>query len=141
MEELNTDKKEEISNISFDDIYRAIGSLELEHQRIILNNYKFPELYNLLVNYGEYEKYLTGLLNHATAIINVVGALSSLRKGTIIQSHERRQGNIPESLIQAYDNLTENEQQEFCRNILTKQDFLAESVRTIQRYFENAVEK
>ena len=51
------------SNISLDNIYKAIGYLMPEHQANILVNYKLTELYDIFANNESYEKYINNLFH------------------------------------------------------------------------------
>ena len=57
MEELNTEKEQEIGkiSISLDNIYKALGYLKPEQQGIIISNYKLTELYSILADNEGYK--------------------------------------------------------------------------------------
>lgn len=88
----------------------------------------------------KYGQYIISLITTATTYINTVGALTALRKEAIRDSEKGKEVDLLSMTNQAYDCLPEEFKKLFCRDMLTKGDFLAESVRTIQGYFEKAVE-
>lgn len=88
----------------------------------------------------KYEQYIISLITTTTTYINTVGALTALRKEAIKDSEKGKEVDLLSTMNQVYDCLPEEFKKQFCRDMLTKEDFLAESVRTIQGYFEKAVE-
>ncbi len=90
MEEIITEKKQVNSNISLDDIYKAIGYLKPEHQTVVLTNYKLPELYNILANNEGYEKYINDLFAVSNEYSNRAIALSALHTEAFLQSMKKR---------------------------------------------------
>lgn len=141
---MSTEKKQENStdnNISLDNIYKALGYLKPEQQGIIISNYKLTELYSICENKETYEKYIRDLFTYANEIINKAGALISLHTEAFKQSMKKSEKvNRVDSMGKAYDQLSEADQKQFCKDMLGKKEFFEESVKMIQGLFENAIE-
>lgn len=143
MEEANTEQEQENKNsdISLDQIYKGIGYLKPEQQSIILTTYKITDLYSILANHKEYEKYIASLINTATTYVNTVGALIALRKEAVKRSKTNAEVNLLDTLNQAYDKSTKECKETFCQEMLGKKDFFENAYRMIMGCFENALEE
>jgi len=141
MEEVITEKKQVNSNISLDDIYKAIGYLKPEHQTVVLTNYKLPELYSILANNEEYEKYINDLFAVSNEYANRAIALSALHTEAFLQSMKKQEEfNVVESMSQVYDKLSEADQKKFCEDMLQKKGFFQDAYKVMMDSFESAVE-
>ena len=141
MEEIKTEQKQVNNNISLDNIYKALGYLKPEQQGIIISNYKLTELYSILADNEGYKQYICDLFTCANEIINKAGALISLHTEAFKQSMMKSEKvNRVDSMGKAYDQLSEADQKQFCKDMLGKKEFFEESVKMIQGLFENAIE-
>lgn len=141
MEEANTEQKQKNNDISLNNIYRGIGYLKPEQQSIILTTYKITELYSILANHEEYEKYIASLINTATTYVNTVGALIDLRKEAVKESKANSESKLLDAINQAYDSSTKEGKETFCQEMLGKKDFFENAYRMIMDCFENALKE
>lgn len=141
---MSTEKKQGNSvdsNISLDNIYKALGYLKPEQQGIIISNYKLTELYSICENKETYEKYIRDLFTYANDIINKVGALISLHTEAFKQSMKKTEEfNIVDSMGKTYDQMSEMDQKKFCRDMFQKKEFFVDVYEMMMSVFENAVE-
>lgn len=141
---MSTEKKQENStdsNISLDNIYKALGYLKPEQQGIIISNYKLTELYGICENRETYEKYIHDLFTYANEIINKAGALISLHTEAFMQSMKKTEEvNAVDSIAKTYDHLSGEDQKKFCRDMLQKKGFFVDAYETMMSVFRNAVE-
>lgn len=140
MEEVTTEKKQVNSNISLDNIYKAIGYLKPEQQGIILNNYKISELYNILSNNESYEKYIDDLFAVSHEYTSRAVALSSLHTEAFLQSMGKQRFDVLNSIEQAYESLPDIDKKIFCENMLRKKGFFEDACKMMMDSFESAVE-
>ena len=85
---MSTEKKQGNSvdsNISLDNIYKAIGHLKPEQQGVILANYKLTELYSIFSDDENYKKYIDDLYCVANGYIDRGVALSALHTEAFLQ--------------------------------------------------------
>ena len=124
---MNTEKKQGNSvdsNISLDNIYRALGYLKPEEQGIVISNYKLTDLYSIFANNEGYTQYIRDLFSFANETINKAGALISLHTEAFRQSMKKQEEfNIVDSMSKTYDQLTEADQKKFCEEIFQKKGF------------------
>lgn len=136
-----TEKKQVNSNISLDNIYKAIGNIKPEYQANILANYKLTELYNIFINDAGYEKYVNDLFATSNMYINRAIALMDLHTEAFIQSIRKQEEFDPAiTMCQMFDFMTEEDQKRFCKNILQKKGFFEDAYKMIMDSFECAVE-
>ena len=96
----------------------------------ILENYKLTELYSMLADKDEFEKYTSYLRNVSNDYFGRLLALMSLYTGTL---EERRKEKLTmrEVMSQSYDSLSDEEKQRFCQDMLAKKEFFEDSCRMI----------
>lgn len=136
-----TEKKQVNSNISLDNIYNAIRYLKPEQQGIILNNYKITELYAILADDNEYEKYINDLFAVSHEYTSRAVALSSLHTEAFIQSIRKQEVFDPaNTMCQMFDCMSEEDQKRFCENMLQKKGFFEDAYKMMMDSFESAVE-
>lgn len=136
-----TEKKQVNSNISLDNIYKAIGNIKPEYQANILANYKLTELYNIFINDEGYEKYVNDLFATSNMYINRAIALMDLHTEAFIQSIKKQEEFDPAiTMCQMFDCMSEADQKRFCENMLQKKEFFVDAYETMMNIFENAVE-
>ena len=141
---MNTEKKQGNSvdsNISLDNIYRALGYLKPEEQGIVISNYKLTDLYSIFANNEGYTQYIRDLFSFANETINKAGALISLHTEAFRQSMKKQEEfNIVDSMSKTYDQLTEADQKKFCEEMFQKKGFFEDVYKMMMSVFENAVE-
>ena len=138
---MNTDKKEENSSISLDNIYKAIEYLKPEHQAVVLTNYKLPELYNIFVDDESYKKYINDLFAVATEYNNRAIALTALHTEAALQSMRKREVYDPATtMCQMFDCMSEADQKRFCEGMMKKKGFFEDACKMMIDCFEKAVE-
>ena len=136
-----TEKKQVNSNISLDNIYNAIRYLKPEQQGIILNNYKITELYAILADDNEYEKYINDLFAVSHEYTSRAVALSSLHTEAFIQCIRKQEEFDPAiTMCQMFDCMSEEDQKRFCENMLQKKGFFEDAYKMMMDSFESAVE-
>lgn len=124
MEEIITDKKQEMGNISLDDIYNGIKCLKPEHQVSVLANYKLLELYNIFENNERYNKYIKDLFAAAIDFNDRAIALSALHTEAFLQSMKKNEVfDGADLMCQMYNCIPEVERKRFCESMLQKKDF------------------
>lgn len=124
MEEIITDKKQEMSNISLDDIYNAIKCLKPEHQVSVLANYRLLELYNIFENNERYNKYIKDLFVAAIDFNDRAIALSALHTEAFLQSMKKNEVlDGADLMCQMYDCIPEADRKRFCESMMQKKDF------------------
>lgn len=112
-----------------------------EQQGIIISNYKLTELYGICENKETYEKYIRDLFTCANDIINKAGALISLHTEAFKQSMMKPEEiNAVDSMGKAYDQLSEADQKQFCKDMLGKKEFFQDAYKMMMDSFEKAVE-
>lgn len=137
-----TEKNQEFnadSNISLDNIYKAVGYLKPEHQGIILNNYKLTELYSILADDESYKKYINDLFAVSNEYSNRAIALSALHTEAFLQSLGRRKVNMLDTMNHAYNNLSEENKKAFCKEMLNNKDFFEDAYKIMTEIFESAM--
>lgn len=138
-----TEKKQDNSadsNISLDNIYKALGYLKSEEQGILLSTYKLTELYSICANNEGYRQYIRDLFNYANETINKAGALISLHTEAFKQSLGKpEETNMVDSMGKVYDRLPEEDRKKFCEEILQKKEFFQDAYKVMMGVFENAV--
>lgn len=141
MEEETTGKKQVNSNsdITLDNIYNAIRYLKPEEQLKIIEDYKLTELYSILKDKGEFEKYISCLNDISKEYSDRAMALMSLY---IKALEERRKQKLTarEAMSQTYDSLSVEEKQRFCQDMLSKKEFFGDACRMIVGVLGNASE-
>lgn len=141
---MKTEKKQENStdsNINMDNIYKALVYLNPEQQGIIISNYKLTELYSILADNEGYEKYINDLFAVANEYTKRAVALSALHTEAFMQSMKKpEEVNAVDSIGKAYDQLSEEDQKKFCRDMLQKKGFFVDAYETMMNVFRNAVE-
>lgn len=141
---MSTEKKQENStdnNISLDNIYKALGYLRPEQQGIIISNYKLTELYDIFANNEDYRRYINSCFTYANDIINKAGALISLHTEAFMRSMKKTEEvNAVDSIGKAYDQLSEEDQKKFCRDMFQKKDFFVDVYEMMMNAFRNAAE-
>lgn len=136
-----TEKKQVNSNISLDNIYKAIGNIKPEYQANILANYKLTELYNIFINDEGYEKYINDLFATSNMYINRATALIDLHTEAFIQSIRKQEEFDPATtMCQMFDCMSEEDQKRFCENMLQKKGFFEDAYKMMMDSFQNAVE-
>jgi hypothetical protein len=139
-EELITEKQvNSSSNITLDNIYNAIRYLNPKEQFKILENYKFTELYSILADKEEFEKYISDLRNISHEYFDRVLALMSLYTKALEERRKQKLTTL-EAMNQTYDSLSEEEKQKFCMDMLAKQEFFEDSCKVIMDVFGHASE-
>lgn len=139
-EEVITEKQvNSSSNITLDNIYNAIRYLKPKEQLKILENYKFTELYSILADKEEFEKYISDLRNISHEYFDRVLALMSLYTKALEESRKQKLTTL-EAMNKTYDGLSEEEKQKFCMDMLVKQEFFEDSCKVIMDVFEHASE-
>ena len=139
-EELITEKQvNSSSNITLDNIYNAIRYLKPKEQFKILENYKFTELYSILADKEEFEKYISDLRNISHEYFDRVLALMSLYTKALEERRKQKFTTL-EAMNKMYDGLSEEEKQKFCMDMLAKQEFFEGSCKMIMDVFEHASE-
>lgn len=140
---MNTEKKQGNSvdsNISLDNIYKAIGHLKPGHQVVVLANYKLPELYNIFENNETYNKHIKDLFAVAIEYNDRAIALSSLHTEAFLQSIKKQEEFNPvDAMCQMYDCMSEADQKQFCGSMFQKKDFFEDAYKNMISVFENAV--
>ncbi len=141
---MSTEKKQGNSvdsNISLDNIYRALGYLKPEEQGIVISNYKLTDLYSIFANNEGYTQYIRDLFSFANETINKAGALISLHTEAFKQSMKKQEEfNIVDSMSKTYDQLIEADQKKFCEEIFQKKGFFEDAYKMMMSVFENAME-
>lgn len=141
---MTTEKNQEFnadSNISLDNIYKALGYLKPEQQGIIISNYKLTELYSILADNEGYKQYICDLFTCANEIINKAGALISLHTEAFKQSMKKKEEFDPATtMCQMFDSLSEADQKQFCEDMLGKKEFFQDAYKVMMDSFEKAVE-
>ena len=139
-EELITEKQvNSSSNITLDNIYNAIRYLNPKEQLKIIENYKFTELYSILADKEEFEKYISDLRNISHEYFDRVLALMSLYTKALEERRKQKLTTL-EAMNNTYDSLSEEEKQKFCMDMLAKQEFFEDSCKMIMDVFEHASE-
>ena len=112
-----------------------------EQQGIILNNYKITELYAILADDNEYEKYINDLFAVSHEYTSRAVALSSLHTEAFIQSIRKQEVFDPaNTMCQMFDCMSEEDQKRFCENMLQKKGFFEDAYKMMMDSFESAVE-
>ena len=140
-EEVNTEKNQTgiSSNITLDNIYNAIRYLKPKEQFKILENYKFTELYSILADREEFEKYISYLRNISHEYFDRVLALMSLYTKALEERRKQKLTTL-EAMNKTYDGLSEEEKQKFCMDMLAKKEFFEDSCKVIMDVFGHASE-
>ena len=140
---MSTEKKQGNSvdsNISLDNIYKAIGHLKPEQQGVILANYKLTELYSIFSDDENYKKYIDDLYCVANGYIDRVVALSAHHTEAFLQSIKKQEEFNPvDAMCQMYDCMSEADQKQFCGSMFQKKDFFEDAYKNMISVFENAV--
>lgn len=135
-----TEKKQVNSNISLDNIYKAIGNIKPEYQASILANYKLTELYNIFINDEGYEKYVNDLFATSNMYINRAIALMDLHTEAFIQSIKKQEEFDPAiTMCQMFDCMSEEDQKRFCESMFQKKDFFEDAYKSMISVLENVV--
>ena len=140
-EEENTEKNQTgiNSDITMDNIYNAIRYLNPKEQLKIIENYKFTELYSILADREEFEKYISYLRNISHEYFDRVLALMSLYTKAL-EERRKQKLTMREAIKQTYDGLSQEEKQKFCQDMLAKKEFFESSCKMIMDVFEHASE-
>lgn len=139
-EDVNTENQvNNSSNITLDNIYNAIRYLNPKEQLKIIENYKFTELYSILADKEEFEKYISDLRNISKEYFDRVLALMSLYTKALEERRKQKLTTL-EAMNKTYDGLSEEEKQKFCMDMLAKQEFFEGSCKMIMDVFEHASE-
>ena len=140
-EEENTEKNQTgiNSDITMDNIYNAIRYLNPKEQLKIIENYKFTELYSILADKEEFEKYISDLRNISHEYFDRVLALMSLYTKAL-EERRKQKLTMREAIKQTYDGLSQEEKQKFCQDMLAKKEFFESSCKMIMDVFEHASE-
>lgn len=129
------------SNISLDNIYKAIGCLKPEHQTNILVNFKLTELYSIFANNDGYEKYIGDLLAASKEYTNRAVALSALHAQAFLYSVEGKEEFDPaDAMCQMFDCMSKEDQKRFCEGMFQKKEFFEDAYQNMMSVFENAEE-
>ncbi len=140
---MNTEKKQGNSvdsNISLDNIYKAIGHLKPEQQGVILANYKLTELYSIFSDDENYKKYIDDLYCVANGYIDRAVALSALHTEAFLQSMKKQEEFDPaDTMCKMFDYMSETDQKRFCESMFQKKDFFEDAYKNMISVFENAV--
>ena len=139
-EELITEKQvNSSSNITLDNIYNAIRYLNPKEQLKIIENFKLTELYSILADKEEFEKYISDLRNISKEYADRVLALMSLYVKALEESRKQKLTTL-EAMNQTYDGLFEEDKQKFCMGMLARKEFFEGSCKMIMDVFEHASE-
>ena len=140
-EEENTEKNQTgiNSDITLDNIYNAIRYLKPKEQVKILENYKFTELYSILADREEFEKYISYLRNISHEYFDRVLALMSLYTKALEERRKQKLTTL-EAMNKTYDGLSDDEKQKFCQDMLGRKEFFEGSCKMIMDVFEHASE-
>ena len=122
-----------------DNIYNAIRYLNPKEQLKIIENYKFTELYSILADKEEFEKYISDLRNISHEYFDRVLALMSLYTKAL-EERRKQKLTMREAMKQTYDGLSQEEKQKFCQDMLAKKEFFESSCKMIMDVFEHASE-
>lgn len=136
-QEINAD-----SNISLNNIYKAIGYIKPEHQAYILANYKLTELYNIFANNERYDQYIRDLFTVSNEYINRATALSVLHTEAFLHSmREKEKGEFDPAatMCQMFDCMSEVDQKRFCEGMLQKKGFFEDAYKNMMDTFQNAM--
>lgn len=140
---MNTEKKQGNSvdsNISLDNIYKAIGHLKPAQQGVILANYKLTELYSIFSDDENYKKYIDDLYCVANGYIDRAVALSALHTEAFLQSMKKQEEFDPaDTMCKMFDYMSETDQKRFCESMFQKKDFFEDAYKNMISVFENAV--
>lgn len=137
-----TEKKQVNSNITLDNIYNAIRYLKPEHQGIILSAYKFMELYDILSNDEEYNKYISNLFAIANEYSNRAIALMALHTEAFMDGMKRQEKFDPvNTMCQMFDCMSEVDKKKFCEDMLEKKEFFEDAYRGMMVSFEKAIKE
>lgn len=111
-----------------------------EQQGIIISNYKLTELYSILADDKSYDKYINDLFALTNEYIKRAGALSALHTEAFLQSMKKpEEVNAVDSMGKAYDQLSETDQKQFCKDMLGKKEFFQDAYKVMMDSFEKAV--
>ena len=140
-EEENTEKNQTgiNSDITMDNIYNAIRYLNPKEQLKIIENYKFTELYSILADKEEFEKYISDLRNISHEYFDRVLALMSLYTKALEERRKQKLTTL-EAMNQTYDGLSDDEKQKFCQDMLGRKEFFEGSCKMIMDVFGHASE-
>ena len=140
-EEVNTEKNQTgiNSDITMDNIYNAIRYLKPDEQVKILENYKFTELYSILADKEEFEKYISYLHNISHEYFGRVLVLKALYVKALEESRKQKL-TMREAMNKTYDGLSDDEKQKFCQDMLGRKEFFEGSCKMIMDAFEHASE-
>lgn len=122
-----------------DNIYNAIRYLNPKEQLKIIENYKFTELYSILADKEEFEKYISDLRNISHEYFDRVLALMSLYTKALEERRKQKLTTL-EAMNQTYDGLSDDEKQKFCQDMLGRKEFFEGSCKMIMDVFEHASE-
>lgn len=112
-----------------------------EQQGIILSNYKITELYAILADDNEYEKYINDLFAVSHEYTSRAVALSSLHTEAFLQSMKKQEKFDPaNTMCQMFDYMSEADQKRFCEGMLQKKGFFEDAYKMMMNSFESAVE-
>lgn len=112
-----------------------------EQQGIIISNYKLTELYSILADDKSYNNYINDLFALTNEYIKRTGALSALHTEAFLQSMKKpEEVNAVDSMGKAYDQLSEADQKQFCKDMLGKKEFFQDAYKVMMESFEKAVE-
>lgn len=141
-EVVNTEQEQVNRNISLDNIYKALGYLKPEYQAKILANYKLTELYNILVNDAEYDKYINDLFAVSKEYSDRALALSALHTEALLQGIKKQEKfDVVDSMGKAYEQLPEVDQKKFCKEMFQKKGFFENAYNMMISIFENAAKE
>lgn len=130
------------SNISLNNIYKAITDIQPEQQGIILGNYTFMELYNIFANNDGYEKYINDLFAASREYTNRAIALSALHTQAFLRSLQKMEKFDPAiELCKLFDCMSKEDQKRFCEGMFQKKEFFEDAYRNMMDVFENAEER
>lgn len=128
------------SNISLDNIYKAIGYLTPEHQANILVNYKLIELYDIFANNEGYEEYINNLFNVSNEYMKRAIALSALHTEAFMQSRKKDGKFDPAAtMCEMFECMTEADQKRFCEGMFQKKGFFEDAYKNIMDVFQNVM--
>ena len=112
-----------------------------EQQGIILSNYKFTELYDILSNNESYEKYINDLFAVSHEYTNRAIALSALHTEAFIRSMKKPEVFDPaNTMCQMFDCMSEADQKRFCEGMMKKSGFFEDAYKMMMDSFQSAVE-
>ena len=130
------------SNISLDNIYKAIGYLTPEHQANILVNYKLIELYDIFANNEGYEEYINNLFNVSNEYMKRAIALSALHTEAFMQSRKKDGKFDPAvEMCKMFDCMSQADQKRFCKGMMGKKEFFSDAYGIMMDVFKNVLEK